>query len=160
MCDEDYALGEQLPRGRRTLRREGDELSVQSDSCWHQWALDELSQMQFFSEGWDGDQAPRPDRLMLASASGFVQFLAEEFSHLSAPYISLSPNSTLILSWSTKDKTLDAEFVSSDKVRYFFKARKTNERKSGTLRHNRCDSFFLTQLREFSNVEYHTLTAV
>src|SRR6185503_14375716 len=116
--------------------------------------------MQFLSDGWDGDQAPRPDRLMLASASGFVQFLSEEFSQLSSPCISLSPNSTLIMSWSVQGKTLDAEFLNADKVRYFFKSRETNERKGGTLRYQRCDSFILTQLGEFSNVEHRTFQTI
>lgn len=155
MCDEEFALTDQLTQsGNRVLRREGaGGLAIGSPGSWHRWAVDELEQYKLFSEGWDGDQAPRPDRLMVASACGFVGYLGQHFAGLPAPYISMSPNSTIFLTWSQGDRTLDVEFKNSDTVKYYFKDRATKERQPGTLRHNKFDEYILSRLKEFTGID-------
>lgn len=151
MCDEKYALSDELPRGANRSHMEGSGLAISSPTCWHHWAIDELEQIRLRSEGWDGDQAPRPDRIMVASARGFVDFLAENFPQLSAPYIALSPNSTVIFTWKKDQQTLDLEFKNSNTVNYYFKDRASNNKQPGTLRHKKCDAFILSQLKEFTS---------
>jgi len=154
MCDEDFALPDQLTHsGSRVFRRDGAGLAVGSPGSWHRWAVDELDQLKLLSEGWDGDQAPRPDRFMVASACGFVDYLAQHLAGLPAPYIALSPNSTVIFTWSQGERTLDVEFRNSDTVNYFFKDRATNERQPGTLRHKRFDGYILSRLKELTGIE-------
>ncbi len=155
MCDEEFALTDQLPlSGNVMLRRQGtDGLTVGSYSSWHRWAIDELEQINLLTEGWDGDQAPRPDKYMVASACGFVGFLSRHFPALPSPSVSLSPNSTVFLTWSQSTRTLDVEFTNSDTVRYFFKDRATNERQPGTLRHNRFDGYILSRLKEITGID-------
>lgn len=155
MCDEQFALTDQLlTGGSRLLRREPTGgLSVGSPASWHRWAIDELEQIKVLSEGWDGDQAPCPDRLMVASACGFVAFLGQHFSGLPSPYIVLSPNSTVVLTWTEGSRTLDVEFKNSDTVNYYFKDRATNEMHPGTLRHNKFDGYILTRLKELTGID-------
>ncbi len=154
MCDEDFTLSGQLPGTSRAARREGAGLSVGSAASWHRWAVDELEQLNVLSEGWDGDQAPRPDKFMVASACGFVDYLALYFTGLPAPSISLSPNSTVLFTWAQEGKTLDMEFKTSDTVNYYFKNRVTAEKHPGTLRHNRFDAYILSKLIELKSVEF------
>lgn len=157
MIDEVFAFSGPLPQSgtKLPLHEDNGNLAISSSSSWHGWALEKFEQFKHFSEGWDGDQAPRPDRFLLASAGGFVHFLSRHFSGLSAPTISLSENSTVLLMWKHGEQTLDVEFKSSDTVNYFFKDRATDKRQPGTLRHQKFDAFILSQLKEFTDFDVY-----
>jgi|AGTN01.2.fsa_nt_gi hypothetical protein len=154
LCDDEFALSDQL-QSSRSLRREGPGVvTLASEFSWHRWALDELENINRLSEGWDGDQAPRPDRLMVASACGFVDFLGNYIIGIPSPCISLSPNSTIVFSWKQGERTIDMEFKNSDTVAYYFKNRATKEKRPGILRHNKFDEYILSRLKELADSDF------
>lgn len=153
-CDDEYRLMDRVPEaGDARARR--FEMSTGKFSSWQQWATEELKELEHYADGWDGDEAPRPDKLMIGNAMGFVKWLEDNFDYLAPPIFSISPNSTVLFTWTDTGKTLDVEFKTGDLVKYFYKDRISGIRRPGALRHRRFDPFFLLLIEEFTEIEHH-----
>ena len=112
----------------------------------------QLVAIQSLPENWDSYGAAAPDREIVGSAYGFLEFVAENVE-IQAPQVTPTPSGGVLLDWHVDDHEIEVELVSAHAASYVYENMKTGEMTPGSL-FNDCadDGRFLQILREhFAN---------
>jgi hypothetical protein len=102
---------------------------------WYRFAKDELDMLALLPAAWDGLSAPKPDRAIIDSVRGFIDYLeknADRF-RLEEPTLAPTMNGGILIEWNETRYRLDIEFAAPRVAQFACFDRRTQKQSKGVI---------------------------